>query len=103
MLGEDECVHLDDQSTLTRCTRANILVHEMHSPQIIDHSFLASVFHPEALLINDGLGWYVAESHRRIILNHGGASEGMVAFIAMLPEERLGLVILTNVRFTPPT
>jgi len=76
------------------------VVREMHSPQIISNSYLSRLFHPEALFINYGLGWYVADYRGRKILNHGGATNGMGAFIAMLPQEHLGLIITSNVSFT---
>jgi hypothetical protein len=43
-----------------------------------------------------GLGWFLQDYRGRLIVQHGGNIDGMSALVAMMPEERLGLVILTN-------
>lgn len=43
-----------------------------------------------------GLGWSLSDSHGRLIVEHGGAYDGMYSQVALVPEERLGVVILTN-------
>ncbi|MGH9914387.1 MAG: serine hydrolase, partial [Pyrinomonadaceae bacterium] len=59
-----------------------------------------SLFYPEAHFLNYGLGWFLSDYHGRKLVEHGGAIDGMRAQVAMIPEEKLGLVILTNLNGT---
>ena len=43
-----------------------------------------------------GLGWILTDYHGRLWVSHGGGLDGMVSQLALLPEERLGVVVLTN-------
>lgn len=43
-----------------------------------------------------GLGWGVSDYHGRRIISHGGGYDGMYSRVAMMPEENLGIVVLTN-------
>jgi CubicO group peptidase (beta-lactamase class C family) len=52
--------------------------------------------YPEAHFLNYGLGWFLHDYRGRKVVEHGGAIDGMRAQVAMIPEEKLGLVILTN-------
>jgi hypothetical protein len=52
--------------------------------------------YPEAHFLNYGLGWFLSDYRGRKLVEHGGAIDGMRALVAMLPEENVGVVILTN-------
>jgi CubicO group peptidase (beta-lactamase class C family) len=43
-----------------------------------------------------GLGWVLADYHGRKTVGHGGGYDGMYSQVMMLPEENLGVVVLTN-------
>lgn len=43
-----------------------------------------------------GLGWDLWDYHGRKVLDHGGGSDGMTSHLILVPEEKLGFVILTN-------
>jgi len=43
-----------------------------------------------------GLGWGMEDYRGRKILGHSGALDGMISRVTLVPEEKLGLVILTN-------
>ncbi|MEJ2206959.1 MAG: serine hydrolase [Gemmatimonadota bacterium] len=43
-----------------------------------------------------GLGWSLADYRGRKITSHGGAYDGMFSQVALVPEEELGVVVLTN-------
>jgi CubicO group peptidase (beta-lactamase class C family) len=43
-----------------------------------------------------GLGWMLRDYHGRLIASHGGALDGMYSAVAIVPDERLGIVVLTN-------
>ena len=42
------------------------------------------------------LGWGVSDYLGRRIISHGGGYDGMYSRVAMMPEEKLGVVVLTN-------
>lgn len=51
---------------------------------------------PETHFITYGLGWFLADYRGRLLVSHGGGLTGMFSDTAMLPEENLGVVVLTN-------
>ncbi|NOZ45458.1 MAG: serine hydrolase [Chlorobi bacterium] len=65
----------------------------MWTPQMISRtSHLDSTIHFHAY----GLGWDLFDYHGRLIVNHSGGLDGMISHVALVPEENLGLVVLTN-------
>ena len=72
-------------------------VKEMQTPQtIIRIEGQNERLYPEAHFLNYGLGWFLSDFRGRKLVEHGGAIDGMRSSVAMLPEEKLGVVILTN-------
>jgi CubicO group peptidase (beta-lactamase class C family) len=45
---------------------------------------------------NYGLGWFIAYNNGKRVLNHGGGMPGMISDVSIVPEEKLGIVILSN-------
>jgi CubicO group peptidase (beta-lactamase class C family) len=43
-----------------------------------------------------GLGWMLREYHGRLLVMHSGGMDGMLSLTIIVPEERLGVVVLTN-------
>lgn len=43
-----------------------------------------------------GLGWSLADFHGRLRVSHGGGYDGMISAVNMIPDEKLGVVVLTN-------
>ena len=43
-----------------------------------------------------GLGWFLSDTYGRLNVRHSGGVDGMLSFIAMIPEERIGMAVLTN-------
>ena len=43
-----------------------------------------------------GLGWFMEEYSGRKIVSHTGGVNGFVTSVALVPEEKLGIVVLTN-------
>ncbi len=43
-----------------------------------------------------GLGWGVFDYDGRFVASHSGGYDGMFSRVAIMPEERLGIVVLTN-------
>jgi len=72
-------------------------IKEMQAPQtIIRIEGPMERLYPEAHFLCYGLGWFLSDYHGRKVVEHGGAIDGMRAEIALMPEEKLGIVILTN-------
>ena len=71
---------------------------EMWTPQIVFSgiSQQAEKFNPTRHFNLYGLGWVLSDYHGRLMVSHGGGLDGMTSQVAMLPEERLGVVVLTN-------
>ncbi len=43
-----------------------------------------------------GLGWNLADYKGRMLVSHGGGYDGMYSQVMLVPEEKLGIVVLTN-------
>lgn len=43
-----------------------------------------------------GLGWGLYDYYGRMVVTHSGGYDGMYSRVAMMPDEKLGVVILTN-------
>ncbi|MBA3633176.1 MAG: serine hydrolase [Acidobacteria bacterium] len=72
-------------------------IKEMHAPQtIIPLEGAMEKLYPEAHFLSYGLGWFLSDYRGRKLVEHGGAIDGMRALVAMMPEEKMGIVILTN-------
>lgn len=73
------------------------IIEETHSPQVLiprtqeDKDFIRRQ-HFKAY----GLGWFLEDYGGRLVVRHDGGVDGMQSLIACLPEEQLGIVILTN-------
>lgn len=77
---------------------------ETRRPQIlIPHEGPVATFYPDARSLAYGMGWVVSEYRGRGVLDHGGGIDGMTTLVALVPEEGLGVAILTNLQTaTPP-
>lgn len=51
---------------------------------------------PRSNVIAYGMGWFVSDYRGHRTLSHTGAIDGMAAFISLLPDERLGVAVLSN-------
>jgi CubicO group peptidase (beta-lactamase class C family) len=54
------------------------------------------ILFPDVHLMSYGLGWFLQDYRGRLVVQHGGNIDGMTALVAMMPEENLGMVILSN-------
>ncbi len=48
-----------------------------------------------------GLGWGVTDYYGRLRVGHSGGYDGMISYMQLLPEEKLGVIVLTNGLKTP--
>ena len=76
-------------------------IKEMQTPQtIIRLEGQRGSLYPGAHFLTYGLGWFLSDYHGRKLVEHGGAIDGMRAQVGLIPEEKLGLVVLTNLHGT---
>jgi hypothetical protein len=70
---------------------------ETHTPQLairIDSAYRA--LNPATHMRSYAIGWSVYDYHGREMLTHPGDLSGMSSMVGLLPEERLGVVVLSN-------
>jgi hypothetical protein len=46
------------------------------------------------------MGWFLEDYRGREVWHHGGNVDGFTALVAMLPEQKFGIVLLTNMNGT---
>jgi CubicO group peptidase (beta-lactamase class C family) len=71
---------------------------EMWTPQTVFSgiSEQSEKFNPTRHFNLYGLGWILSDYHGRLLVSHGGGLDGMTSQVALMPEERLGVVVLTS-------
>lgn len=70
---------------------------ETHTPQtVIRRDSLARRANPFTHFQSYGLGWFLEDYRGREVVHHGGNLDGMTSLVGMMPEERVGIVVLTN-------
>ncbi|HZS04334.1 MAG TPA: serine hydrolase [Blastocatellia bacterium] len=78
--------------------------HEMWQPNIfIPISEGAAKFNPTRHFNAYGMGWFLSDYHGRKVVSHGGGLDGMISQTALMPEENLGVVVLSNSETSLPT
>lgn len=77
------------------------MVDEMHQAHtVIRTDSAARANNPDTHLQAYGLGWFLQDYRGRMIVHHGGNVDGFTALVAMMPEEKFGVVFLTNMNGT---
>ncbi|MCX2742076.1 serine hydrolase [Pontibacter anaerobius] len=66
----------------------------MHNPFPVSKQ--AEEMVPSTHFAGAGLGWFVSDYEGRKLVYHGGGHEGMNSRTVLVPEENLGVVVLTN-------
>ena len=73
------------------------IMNEMRKPHIlIPYSKRQQTLNPASHLSAYALGLRVHDYQGRLIVNHTGGLDGMLSYIGFMPEEDLGIIILTN-------
>ncbi|HVS38408.1 MAG TPA: serine hydrolase, partial [Gemmataceae bacterium] len=74
---------------------------ETHTPQMVVRlEGLERDLHPETVQMSYGMGW-VLESYRGVgLCSHAGAIDGFRAHITLIPEKKIGIVLLNNLQNT---
>lgn len=72
-------------------------VTEMHTPQTAMRPEDAGRnWNPDTVQSSYGLGWFIHDYRGLHLVSHGGAIDGFRANITLLPREKLGIVVLSN-------
>ena len=78
------------------------VIAETHSPQtMIPRTGLLRKLVPEGHFYAYGMGWFLQDYRGRMLIQHGGNLDGMSAYVALMPEERVGFVMLSNLSGSP--
>ncbi len=74
---------------------------ETHTPQmVIRLEGIERDLHPETVQMSYGMGW-VLEDYRGVgLCSHAGAIDGFRAHITLIPEKKIGIVLLDNLQAT---
>jgi CubicO group peptidase (beta-lactamase class C family) len=54
------------------------------------------LFFPDTPFLAYGLGWFISDYGGHVVVSHGGVIDGMRATTALVVEQELGIVVLTN-------
>ncbi|PJJ58620.1 serine hydrolase domain-containing protein [Hymenobacter chitinivorans] len=47
-----------------------------------------------------GYGWFIDQIHGDRVINHGGNVEGATSYFLMIPEQKIGIILLNNITST---
>ena len=74
---------------------------ELYEKRIISQKTFEAITSPK-IILNDqnlesyGFGWYIDYEDKQKVLFHGGGMPGYKSMIALYPENKIGIVVLTN-------
>lgn len=83
IIGSDTLITGESRNTLWK----------MHNSYTVDHT-RKNVFNTH--FRGYGLGWSLSDYRGRLKVGHGGAYDGMISSVTMIPDENIGIVVLTN-------
>jgi CubicO group peptidase (beta-lactamase class C family) len=79
------------------------LLQEMHAPQLVIPMDAGSgvtsytrAMNPETNMMSYGLGWTVQDYRGQLMISHGGSLDGFRAQVVLLPKQKIGIVVLSN-------
>jgi hypothetical protein len=74
---------------------------QMHQPQMVMpvDGFMASLLN--TTISNYGLGWFVVPYRGYTLIHHGGNIDGFSTMVAFVPQEKIGIAVLTNIDSRP--
>ena len=76
-------------------------IQDMHRPQMVIQTFPGLFDDPEIQQPSYGLGWFIESYRGRKRVHHGGNIDGFSAMVSLLPDEGIGVVVLSNLHGTP--
>jgi len=86
-----------------RLVGAEALLETRRPQTVIRREGPLELFYPDARRLEYGMGWIVSDYRGLQVLDHAGGIDGMTSLVAIVPEEELGIALLTNLQTaTPP-
>jgi CubicO group peptidase (beta-lactamase class C family) len=74
---------------------------ETHTPQnLIRLEGADRSMHPETLQMSYGMAWLIQDYRGHLLVSHAGAIDGFRAHVTLVPDLKVGLVILANLHHT---
>lgn len=77
---------------------------ELNGKRLVSEKSFEEWFKPQMKVAGTtsyGLGWFLRDWKGIKVADHGGNIEGFNAYVSVMPEKKIGLVILTNVSASP--
>lgn len=93
-------LHLEDGKIGDKRIVSSKNLKKMHSPHKVIESFKVTDF-PQFHNPSYGLGWFIYDYDGTLVVQHGGNIDGFSALVYLLPEENIGMVLLTNLNGNP--
>ncbi|HEX8281735.1 MAG TPA: serine hydrolase [Pyrinomonadaceae bacterium] len=72
--------------------------------RLVSEKSFAELVKPQTVIqgtVSYGLGWFLRDWKGHKVVEHGGNIDGFNAQVALMPDQRLGFVMLTNVSASP--
>lgn len=90
-------LHLSDGMRGDRRIVSSGQIAQLHAPQmVIEQGVGLTTKYKEAPLASYAMGWFVQPYRGHVMIHHGGNIDGFSAIAAFLPDEKIGVVVLTN-------
>ena len=78
-------------------------MNEMRTPQVfIPRQPPFSLYFFDNVFSAYGLGWMLSDYHGHQIIQHAGLTDAMTSLVALMPDQGVGMVVLTNSNFGAP-
>lgn len=74
------------------------LVWTMHNVHMVDHTSKNDLGRHFS---GYGLGWNIGDFHGNFMVGHTGGYDGMITAVTLIPDQKLGVVVLTNGHKSP--
>ncbi|ULQ55548.1 serine hydrolase [Flavihumibacter rivuli] len=93
---------------MSRWAKALLNDGELDGKKIIDPAAIASTRLPHSIMGNNqhpfnrthfalyGLGWFLNDYEGKLLVEHTGGVNGFVTAVTLVPEEKIGIIVLTN-------
>jgi CubicO group peptidase (beta-lactamase class C family) len=81
-----------NETSLISASSLNLIM-TPHNNHVVDHSRPNDT---KNHFNGYGLGWSLRDYHGRLMAGHTGGYDGMISAVTLIPDEKLGVVVLTN-------
>ncbi|MCB9882614.1 MAG: serine hydrolase [Planctomycetes bacterium] len=89
-------LHLDGGRRGERTIIREDVLRELHTIQMPTPLGTSTRREQGARFAGYGLGWGITEYHGHLVVRHSGGLTGMISLQTLLPERRLGVIVLSN-------